>query len=137
MSQLPNLRSIRRRRMVHRVNPKQGDIWWIDDDEVYQKIESSNLFMSSLNTGLDNNWYGGRLDRLIQPFTLPIKFLPRAFEVLAQRWQGLVPFLCTQVRISLCTSVTSAVSYMLTEFAGCSVGRGISRGARKLARIST
>jgi len=52
----------------------------IDDDEVYQKIESSNLFMSSLNTGLDNNWYGGRLDRLIQPFTLPIKILAPRIE---------------------------------------------------------
>jgi hypothetical protein len=29
------------------------------------------------------------------------------------------------------------VPYMLTEFAGCSVGREISRGARKLARTPT
>jgi len=30
-----------------------------------------------------------------------------------------------------------AVPYMSTGFAGCSVGRGISRGARKLARTPT
>lgn len=34
--------------MVRRANPKQRDIWWIDDDEVYQQIESSNLFMSTV-----------------------------------------------------------------------------------------
>jgi hypothetical protein len=30
-----------------------------------------------------------------------------------------------------------AVPYMSTGFAGCSVGRGISRGVRKLARTPT
>jgi len=32
-------------------------------------------------------------------------------------------------------SVTPAVPYMSTGLAGCSVGPGISRGARKLIRI--
>ena len=34
-------------------------------------------------------------------------------------------------------SVTPAVPYLLIGLAGCSVGRGISRGARKLTRTST
>ena len=38
-----------------RVNPKQGDIWWIEEDEVYQQIESSNLFMSSVIYAFLNN----------------------------------------------------------------------------------
>ena len=33
--------------------------------------------------------------------------------------------------------VTPAVPYMLTGLAGCSVGRGINRGARKLTRTPT
>jgi len=37
----------------------------------------------------------------------------------------------------MCTPVTSAVPYMPTGIAGCLVGRGISRGARKLARTPT
>jgi len=41
------------------------------------------------------------------------------------------------VRVLMCTPVTPAVHYMSTGFAGCSVGHGISRGARKLARTPT
>ena len=37
----------------------------------------------------------------------------------------------------MCMPVTPAVHYMPTGFAGCSVGCGISRGARKLARTPT
>ena len=40
----------------------------------------------------------------------------------------------TWVRASACTSVTSAVSYLPTRLARCSVGPGISCGARKLAQ---
>jgi len=40
----------------------------------------------------------------------------------------------TWVRVSACTSVTPAVSYLPTGLAGCSVDPGISCGARKLAR---
>jgi len=40
----------------------------------------------------------------------------------------------TWVRASACTSVTPAVSYLPTGLAGCSVGPGISCGARKLTR---
>ena len=47
---------------------------------------------------------------------------------------GLVPFLCTQVRSSLCMSVTPAVLYLPTGLAECSVVPRISRGARKLAQ---
>jgi len=52
----------------------------------------------------------------------------------AQRWKGLVPFLCTRVQASPCTPVTPVVPYMLTGLAGCSVGPGISCDARKLAQ---
>jgi hypothetical protein len=57
-------------------------------------------------------------------------------EVMAQRWKGLVPFLCmgSRLLVLLCTSVTPAVSYMLTGLAGCSVSPGISCCARKLVR---
>jgi len=40
----------------------------------------------------------------------------------------------TWVRASACTPVIPAVSYLPTGLAGCSVGPGISCGARKLAR---
>jgi len=40
----------------------------------------------------------------------------------------------TWVRASTCTPVTPAVSYLPTGLAGCSVGPGISCGARKLTR---
>jgi len=40
------------------------------------------------------------------------------------------------VRAFACTPVIPAVPYMPTELAGCSVGPGISRGARKLIRTS-
>jgi hypothetical protein len=60
-----------------------------------------------------------------------------ALRVLAWRWEGLVSFHCSWVRVLMRTPVTSAVSYMPTGFAGCLVGRGISRGARKLARTPT
>jgi len=40
----------------------------------------------------------------------------------------------TWVRVSACTPVTPAVFYLSTGLAGCSVGPGISCGARKLAR---
>ena len=70
-------------------------------------------------------------------------------------WGGQLSFLQTPVRVPvgvgleslfpsclywvlLCgMPVTSAVPYMLTGLAGCSVGRGISRGARKLAWTPT
>ena len=37
----------------------------------------------------------------------------------------------------MCMSVILAVFYMPTRFAGCSVGREIGRGARKLAQTPT
>jgi hypothetical protein len=40
----------------------------------------------------------------------------------------------TWVRVSAYMLVTSAVSYLPTRLAGCSVGPGIGCGARKLAR---
>jgi hypothetical protein len=40
----------------------------------------------------------------------------------------------TWVRVSAYILVTSAVSYLPTRLAGCSVGPGIGCGARKLAR---
>ena len=51
--------------------------------------------------------------------------LKGVLEVVAQRWKGLVSFLCTRVQTSLCTSVTPMVSYMLTWLAGCSMGPGL------------
>ena len=55
-------------------------------------------------------------------------------EFVVQQGKGLVSFLCTRVRSSLCMSVIPVVSYMPTEFAGCSVGSRISRGVHKLTR---
>jgi hypothetical protein len=60
-----------------------------------------------------------------------------ALRVLAWRWEGLVSFHCSWVRALMRTHVTPVVFYMLTGFAGCSVGRRISRGARKLVRTLT
>jgi len=40
----------------------------------------------------------------------------------------------TWVRASACTPIIPAMSYLPTGLAGCSVGPGISCGARKLAR---
>jgi hypothetical protein len=51
--------------------------------------------------------------------------------------RNLFPSSAIRVRTSLCMSVTLAVPYMLTGFAGCSVGREISCGVRKLAQTST
>ena len=48
-----------------------------------------------------------------------------------------VYFLSLRLGSNLIMTVIFAVSYMFTEFAGCSVGRGISHGARKLTRIPT
>jgi len=53
--------------------------------------------------------------------------------VAQQQRQGFLAFV-TWVRASACTFVTPAVSYLPTGLAGCSVGSGISCGARKLAR---
>ena len=41
------------------------------------------------------------------------------------------------VQALACTPVTLTVPYMFTRFAGYLVSRGISRGARKLARTPT
>jgi len=43
------------------------------------------------------------------------------------------PASASWVQALVCTSITPAVSYLSTGLAGCSVGPGISRGARKLA----
>jgi len=64
-------------------------------------------------------------------------FLPSSLILKNPLWKGLVPFLCTRVRTFMCMPVTLVVPYMLTGFAGCSVGRGISRGVCKLARTPT
>jgi len=50
-----------------------------------------------------------------------------------QQWQGFFVFVIWD-RASACTPVIPAVSYLPTGLAGCSVGPGISCGARKLAR---
>jgi hypothetical protein len=47
----------------------------------------------------------------------------------------LCPAYVSWVRAFACTPVIPAVPYMPTGLAGCSVGPGISRGARKLTRI--
>ena len=53
---------------------------------------------------------------------------------MAQRsWQGF-PASTSWVQVSACMSVTPAVPYLPTRFAGCSVDPEISRGARKLVR---
>jgi hypothetical protein len=46
-------------------------------------------------------------------------------------------FFFIRVRISMYTPIISTIPYMLTEFARCSVDRGISRSAHKLARTPT
>jgi hypothetical protein len=54
----------------------------------------------------------------------------------AERGKGLVFFLYTRVRFSLCMSVTPAMFYLSIELAGYSVDPRINRGARKLTHIS-
>ena len=44
------------------------------------------------------------------------------------------PASASWVQASTCTPITTAVSYLSPGLARCSVGPGISRGARKLAR---
>jgi hypothetical protein len=49
-----------------------------------------------------------------------------------------VCFFCLHLGLNFTVYICHpAVPYMLTGFAGCSVGRGISRGARKLTRTPT
>jgi len=54
----------------------------------------------------------------------------------AQQQQQMQGFLAsvTWIRASACIFIIPAVSYLSTGLAGCSVGSGISCGARKLAR---
>jgi len=55
-------------------------------------------------------------------------------RLVAQRyWQGFLAS-TSWVRALVCMSVIAAVFYLSTGLAGCSVGPGISCGARKLAR---
>jgi len=57
------------------------------------------------------------------------------FEMVVSRGNGLVSFLCIQVRSFLYMSVILTVPYMPTGLAGYSVDPEISCGARKLTRI--
>jgi len=61
----------------------------------------------------------------------PVKIAPRL--VAQQQRQGFLVFV-TWVRASAWMSVTSAVSYLFTKLAGCSVSPGISCGTCKLVR---
>jgi hypothetical protein len=64
-------------------------------------------------------------------------FNTRGTEGLGLAVGGACLLLLLWVRVLMCTPVTPAVLYMSTGFAGCSVGREISRGACKLVRIPT
>jgi len=70
----------------------------------------------------------------IGPSSPLLKRAEKAPRLVAQQQrQGFLTSV-TWVRASACTSITPAVSYLPTGLAGCSVGPGISCGARKLAR---
>jgi hypothetical protein len=65
-----------------------------------------------------------------------LKSLNTALRLVAQRsWQDF-PAYASWVQASACTPVIPAVSYLPTGLAGCSMGSGINRSARKLTRTS-
>jgi len=88
------------------------------------KATSRNFYWSNLNPKVNSTTHPPRTF-----FKLPGPTLMQPRLVAQRQRQGFI-----WVRVSACTPVTPAVSYLPTGLAGCSVGPGISCGARKLAR---
>jgi hypothetical protein len=95
------------------------------------------FYIISKTKSIKNNLFFTGLSLFFIQWLKILNIIISALRVLAWRWEGLVFFRCSWVRVLMCTPVTPAVPYMPTGFAGCSVDRGISRGARKLARTPT